>query len=218
MKRLYAFLGTLMLVSKLQADPSVDWISDSYSSFDVVLSGTGLGWSGSVTSPSGLWSLSSANIIQYPSSFNPTLISVENVGEATFLGQLPSQFIPPDPSANPPFSTASISVFGGYQDYFPVAPLNDGNPLNDGYLANLYDSPDDSENWEGNSTISITSIPSINDVSTWTWTAEYEASGASLEGLVDVPEPKTIAAFSFIIGIASIFLKRQKHGNFLNLR
>jgi hypothetical protein len=204
-----------MLVGKLQADPSVDWISDSLGSFDVLLTGNGLGWSGTLTSPSGLWSLSSDNLIEYPFIIDPDaptpLVSVENVGEATFLGQLSSQYVPPNPSDFPLYDTASIGSYGGYSDYFsPTAPINDGNNFSSGYLSEY--------GWSGSSTISITSIPNINDVSTWTWTAQYTASGPGLIVPVSAPEPTTIAVFSFFLSVAFIFLKRQKHRNFPDLR
>ena len=181
--------------------PSIDWISDSYSSFDVVFSGTGTGWSGTIISPSGLWQLFTGNLIDpyvNPIS-NQTLIYVDNNGLATFLGQLPSQYIPPSISGNDPVAPGvSIGTYGGYNDYFPpVAPIQDGNGFDSGYLTQLgglLASPpasqdDPSLDWHGGSTISLTSIPDVNDTSTWTWTAEYSASGGSLE----VPEPTSLA-------------------------
>ena len=98
MKRIYAFLGTLITVCKLQADPSIDWISDSYSAFDVILGGSGPGWTGTITSPSGLWQLSSENVIEYPYALfpgGPVWVHIQNFGLATFLGQLPPQLPPP---------------------------------------------------------------------------------------------------------------------------
>ena len=38
--------------------------------------------------------------------------------------------------------------------------------------------------WTGNNTIEITSIPNPNDVSTWTWTAEFTGSL-----VIPIPEP-----------------------------
>ena len=209
MKTAHLLLGALMSVCKLQAGPSVDWISDSYDSFNVVLSGTGLGWSGTITSPSGLWQLSSANLIYYPvSEQNSSKVSIENVGTATFLGALLSQFPKPDPTAFPPFNTASIGTYGGYQDYFnPSAPISDENPLVSGYLAGL--------GWAGTSAISITSMPNVNNTSSWTWTAMYSACGNNLE----TPEPNTISfgVQAAIIGMAYRFRKSLKHdGPFSN--
>jgi hypothetical protein len=191
-----------MTACKLQADPSVDWISDSCGSFDVVLSGTGPGWSGTITSPSGLWQLSSANIIYYPiTEQNAPKVAIDNAGAATFLGSLLPQFPMPDPTAFPPFNTVSIGTYGGYQDYFnPSAPISDENPLVYGYLAGL--------EWDGMSTISITSMPNVNDPSSWAWTASYSAFGENLEA----PEPNTISfgALAVMFGMAFGFGKSLK--------
>jgi hypothetical protein len=198
-------LGALMMACKLQAGLSVDWISDSPSSFDVILTGTGPGWSGTVTSPSGLWQLSSANIIDYPiSEQNSPQVFVDNTGVATFLGSLSPQLPGPDPSSPAPFNTPSLGTYGGYQDYFnPVAPIKDGNGLIYGYLAGL--------GWGGMSTISITSMPNLNNASNWGWTANYSACGESLS----TPEPNTIsiAALAGMFIIAPAFLKKLKRGD-----
>ena len=199
-----------MTVCKLQAaDPAVNWISDSYGSFDVVLTGTGPGWSGTVTSPSGLWQLFSANVInlQCPSPAS-SLVFVENVGNATFLGQLPPQVPAPNPSAMAPFNTPSIGTYGGYMDQFsPAAPINDENSLVYGYLNDLSDFGP-YQDWSGMSTISITSIPNPDDPSTWIWMASYAACGENLEA----PEPSTIsfAALAAIFGILRVFCKGRK--------
>ena len=202
MKMTCLLLGALMAACKLQAGPSVDWISDSYGSFNVVLSGTGPGWSGTITSPSGLWQLSSANLIYYPvSEQNSSKVSIENAGAATFLGSLLPQFPEPDPAAFPPFNTASIGTYGGYQDYFnPSAPIGDENPLIYGYLAGL--------GWGGMSAILVTSMPNVNNPSGWTWTAEYSACGNNLEA----PEPNTISlgALAVMLGMAYGFRKSLK--------
>ncbi len=203
-----AILGVLMTVCKLQAaDPSVNWISDSYGSFEVILTGTGPGWSGTVTSPSGLWQLQTANVIGCPTPTS-SLVFVDNVGDATFLGQLPSQFPAPSSSAGAPFNTASICTFGGYLDYFQsFAPINDGNSLIYGYLNEL-SKYGPFQDWFGMSTISITSIPNPEDPSTWTWTAKYTASGENLEA----PEPSTISIMGVaaLLGIARLFCKNPK--------
>lgn len=183
--------------------PSTDWISDSYSSFDVVLSGTGPGWFGTITSPSGLWQLDSVNEVEpvVNDINNQTDVQIANFGTATFIGQFPSQYIPPSIAGNDPSAPGvAIGTFGGYQDEFPpVAPIHDGNNLDAGYLiqlgGHLVSPPpgevvDPSLDWHGSSTISVTSIPDVNDASTWTWNAEYYASGGSLE---EIPEPTTLA-------------------------
>jgi len=201
MKRICVFLGVLITVCKLQADPSIDWISDSFSSFDFILTGTGPGWSGTISSPSGLWQYYTGNIIQYPSSVSGEVL-IDNYISANFLGQLPSEFLPPAP-----YDTTSIGTFGTYNDYFyPELPINDGSSLTYGYLCTL-SAYGPFQDWGGESTISVTSIPDPNNVSTWTWTAEYKASGENLEG---VPEPAilSIGALAATLGIAPIFRKK----------
>ena len=202
MKVTHLLLGALMSVCKLQAGPSVDWISDTYGSFNVVLSGIGPGWSGTITSPSGLWQLSSANVIYYPvPEQNTSKVFIDNVGAATFLGSLSPQFTGPDPSTPVPFNTVSIGTYGGYQGYFyPAAPIKDGNPLIYGYLSGL--------DWSGMSIFSITSMPNVNDPSSWAWTASYSAGGENLEA----PEPNTISfgTLAIIFGMAFGFCKSLK--------
>ena len=197
-----------MTVCKLQAaNPSVNWISDSSGSFDVILTGTGPGWSGTIKSPSGLWQLQSANLIGCPVQIS-SLVFVENVGHATFLGELPPEVPAPSPSAIVPFNTPSIGTYGGYMDYFsPVVPIKDENDLAYGYLNDLSDFGP-YQDWSGLSTISITSIPNPNDPSTWTWMASYSACGENLEA----PEPNAIsfAVVAAIFGIARVFCKSPK--------
>ncbi len=196
----------LMNIGNARADtvPKVNWVSDSYSSFDVVLSGTGLGWSGTVTSPSGLWQLQSYNVLDLQGAGGPSpLVYVDNLGAATFEGQLPSEFPAPDLSADPPYNAATIATFGGYWDAFnPVAPINDKNSLICGYL-NEYGG------WSGLSTISITSMPNSCDPSTWTWVAQYYACGDGLAA----PEPNTLTlcGLGVLIGLVrAVQIQRSK--------
>jgi hypothetical protein len=202
MKRICVFLGMLITVCKLQADPSIEWISDSYSSFDFILTDTGPGWSGTILSPSGLWQYYTGNIIQYPSTVSGRVL-IDNYLTGTLLDQLPSQFLPAAP-----YDTTSIGTFGTYNDfYYPIAPINDGSPLTYGYLCSI-SQVGPYQDWSGTSTISVTSIPNPNDISTWTWTAEYKASGEYLE---DIPEPtiRSIVALAATLGIASIIRKKS---------
>jgi hypothetical protein len=203
-------LGLLAAVCKLHASPAptVDWISDTSSSFDVVLTGTGAGWSGMVTSPSGDWQLQSANIINCSggSSSGP-LVALDNEGSATFKGSLSPQIPTPNPSAGAPFNAATICTFGGYQDLFkPVAPISDNNSLIYGYLTELA-AFGPFLNWSGMSTISITSIPNINDPSTWSWTAQYSACGQNL----DAPEPNTISLLSLAALLIAFRMFRKRN-------
>lgn len=87
-------LGTIVTAINLQAqiEPTVNWVSDTYSSFDVILSGTGPAWSGTIFSPSGLWQLDMHNAFGlYSTSLPQFIVNVDNYGNATFLGQLPPQ-------------------------------------------------------------------------------------------------------------------------------
>ena len=195
MKHIYALVGVLMTAGTLQADlTSANWISDGYDSFDVILSGTGLGWSGDITSPSGLWDLNSQNVVEFP---GPQLdvVYLQNSGVATFLGELPPQYtpvIPGHPYGGP--TGIALGTFGTYgPDGYPIeGPIADGANMTVGYLANLGSNinpgPDNPLAWTGFGSISVTSIPDVNDVSTWTWSAEWKAVGGSLE----VPEPSVI--------------------------
>lgn len=197
-----------MAVCKIQAAtaPMIDWVSDSTTSFDVVLSGTGPGWSGTITSPSGLWQLESANVIGCENASQPSSLAfVDNTGLATFEGLLPAQYPAPNPSADPPFNAATIGTYGGYWDTFkPVAPIDDKNGLVYGYL-NEY------AGWSGISTISITSMPNACDPSTWTWIAQYSASGGNLD---PAPEPNTLTlcALVAILGIVRAFQRSRAPG------
>ncbi len=209
-----------MLACQLQADPIVNWVSDSYGSFDVILTGTGPGWTGDVTSPSGLWELHSGNIIQYPNlSGNPNLppVMIDNYGSATFLGPLPSQFPALDPLS--PINTPFIGTEGGYMQFCdPATPINGENPMNYGYLCELsfYGS---FQNWVGASTLSITSIPDTSDPSTWTWAAEYSAVGQSLEAVTPVPEPSPVSlgALAVVLGMVSYFFRSWQPARSLKL-
>jgi len=201
-----------MLACRLLADPSVDWISDSYSSFDVILSGTGSGWSGTITSPSGLWQLFSANLIQYPSNSGSSVM-MNNSGMATYQGALPSWCPAPDPSGV--IHTVSITAPPGNTEYHdPNSPFSDRNPMNYGYLCELsfFGS---FQNWRGMSDFSVTSIPNANDPSTWAWTAEYSASGESL-GVAPVPEPG-ILSFAALAAILGLGLARWRGRDRLDL-
>jgi hypothetical protein len=195
MKRAYVFFSAFMTACVLHADPSVNWVSDSYTSFDVKLSGTGPGWSGTITSPNGLWELFSGDSILYPTTTPPVgKVEMDLSALATFLGPLPAIYTPPNPSAMPPYNTASLGTDGGAYDFYqPAAPINDGAPMGTGYLKEIA-----ADGWVGEGTFSVTSIPDVNDTSTWTWSAEWEGSGPSLE----TPEPGPAGIELLGVGLA----------------
>jgi hypothetical protein len=221
MKRIFVlFTGVLLTVCRLQANPSVDWISDSFNSVDVIISGTGL--DGSIyygnsflneslaTSPSGLWVVSANVGFAYPTSFmdvhGNAMLDLSNGGALAFLGELPSQYpVTPLNGFNGQYgSGASLWNGSGYLDAFnPLAPIHDGN------LLETQNSQFQLPGWTGNSTVSITSIPDLNDLSTWTWTEELYAAGP---GLGVIPEPSTLSfgALAAMLGLAGKLYRRRQ--------
>ena len=151
----------------------------------------------------------SGNIIQYSLSSDNSII-LDNYGSATFLGTLSYGLPTPDPSSLT--SSLSLSTEGGYmQPFNPAGAVSALNPMNYGFLTELsfYGSY---QNWNGSSSLSITSLPDLNDTSTWTWQAEYKASGQNL-GLAPVPEPQTVSigVLALVLGILWVRLRnRQK--------
>ena len=138
------------------------------------------------------------------------MLLISNQGHATFLGQLPSLYPAPSGSGGVTIGTAY-----NYLDFRPTTvPVNDHNLLNAGYLASYNQQPGTfppALNWNGNSTISITSMPDLNDISTWTWTEEIFGSGTSLQ-VTPAPEPATISlgALAAMVGLAFRFCKSRK--------
>lgn len=176
-----------------RADVSIQWNADSYSAFDVTISGTG-SWQGTITSPSGLWQLSAQNFLGYDpggdGQYPGPLANIENLGVMTFLGQIPSNL----DSTPSPFD--NVLETKPYSDFLPLSvPIHDGNtwysdPFGGPFLVRL--------GWGGYLPITITSLPVINDSSTWTWVSEYYASGPTL---APVPEPGTVS-----LGLISVLL------------
>jgi hypothetical protein len=192
-------LIVLLVTSQLRADVTVNWNADSLSAVDVIISGSGIasyngfgtaaGFSDTITSPSGLWQLSSMNICVNagPSGgwggYSPDqiLVNIYQNGSFDFLGQLadPSSFLCTTP--------------GTYSDIFPAtAPVSDGTML--------------LGTWSGDTRFTVPSLPDLNDPSTWSWTIEYQASGQTLDV---VPEPGTACLVLFG---ASIFALRKLSG------
>lgn len=197
------FLG-LFAVSVPAANVNIQWIQDSYSSVDVLFTGTGFdslpsggnAWDATITSPSGLWQLSTLNFASYHSApdFSAFPIEVFNRGTLTFLGQLPPDM---DPS---PSSGDNVMHTEAYDDYFAASgSIQDGTPWGVPFPDFLTQA-----GWQGYNPINIDSMPVATDPATWTWSAEYAASGPSLSfaPLSFVPEPGSLT----IIGSGILLL------------
>jgi hypothetical protein len=209
MKTLFRFsvisLGVFALISRVHADVNIYWVTDSYSDWDVKLSGTGtqftpenVGWSGNIVSPSGLWLFHTENNCGYPSAM-PGYVSMHNHAIIQFLGEIPASFQPyPDPQS---YLFPGQALYSrSYLDFFlPVVPIGDANLMRDGLLNDL--------GWRGYGTFTITSIPDVNDTSTWTWEAEYSGNGPSL---APIPEPSTVGLVGLSCFLARIFTKNPR--------
>jgi hypothetical protein len=196
MRPTFVFLAAFMMWHQTKAEPTVTWIADSPGSFDVVLSGTGPGWSGAIYSPSGLWRLWTENTVAqyqiFPGRSDP-LVGVATSAAAVYLGQLPPWY----PTPPPFYPDAPIPIMAGgadltspssYFDMFePVAPIIDGNALDVGYLCGYSNIlPEPFLDWYGLCHITVSSIPDWYDPSTWVWSSEFHASGTP------IPEPSVL--------------------------
>jgi hypothetical protein len=174
----------------VRADVSIQWNADSYSAFDVIISGSG-SWQGTITSPSGLWQLNANNSFDYNTYYPSQPIWIGNYGVMTFLGQIPSNI---DPNPLPDDNQLKTQV---YEDpHSLLDPIQDNNNWSEGFtfLSNL--------GWSGQVPTTITSLPVVTDSSTWTWISEYTASGPSLAPATEpVPEPETAS-----LGLAALLL------------
>ena len=185
----FIMLLTLTTVCIAHADLGIIWNTDTDSAFDVAVSGTGVDTSNpdgvagchtTITSPSGLWRLSIIDTATYPAPYLPDRVNIYNQGKVWYLGTL-SPDLPPYVD-DPMFPYWMVTQ--GYNDYLiPSVPLQDGSGWNMGYLH-------DTIGWGGYCPFVITSMPDLNDPSTWTWTSEYSASGPAL---APVPEAGTLS-------------------------
>jgi len=189
----------LAVVSAARADINIQWTTDSYSAFDVLISGTG-SWQGTITSPSGLWQLSAQNTFDYNTYYPTQPIWIGNYGTMTFLGQLPSSI-----DSNPaPFDNRLMTQL--YSDPHSFLDSHENNNWDEGYtfLSGI--------GWSGSVPVTVTSFPVVTDPSTWTWTAEYQATGPSLAPTpTPVPEPGTVAlVLTSLLILAARTMRRQR--------
>jgi hypothetical protein len=182
-------LMALLMTSRLRADMNINWTADSPSAFDVTISGSGFsfpadgevaaGFIGTITSPSGLWQLDMSDYCFYDvnrSPFPDLPIRTSLWGDMFFIGNA-------DPDYFNCFTPDRL------RDWKPaIAPVGDGDIM-------FAIGP---AGWAGVSSITLTSLPDLNDPSTWTWMAEYNASGPALDV---VPEPETVCLILFSAGI-----------------
>ncbi len=220
LKTTLLILSLALAASASRADANITWNTDSYSAFDVTIDGTGVSWTGhpgaysSITSPSGLWSVYWLNNGYYSTQFGRVELNI--TANAVFLGQLPSQY-PEPPSGGSLWQIGGASLYpnanNNIDPFLPAAPISDGNSLQKGYLASGgYSNPDSPYpylDWTGIINTTITSIPDLNDSSTWTWTTEIDASGTSL-GIEPAPEPSVFGLLA--VGMFGITLLCQRRG------
>ena len=91
----------------------INWSEDSASSFALTIVGTGLSWTDTFTSPSGLWECTAWASGEYHPEIDPNNpIVIHHRGLMTFLG------LPSHPTLYAP----------SYNDFFPIsAPIFDNN-------------------------------------------------------------------------------------------
>jgi VPDSG-CTERM motif len=174
---------------------SIDWIEDdSYSRFDARITGVGLPYVDTITSPSGLWQLYTKNVGFLYETGNPevgTMIATSIYATLDFLGG----------SARANHSEASA-----YLELFPASLTSFGSGA---VLLGIF--PDNAKTrndfWEGQIFLAVTSIPDLSDNSTWTWVANYHAVGGSLRPVPD--SGTTFGLFSFALA-GVLLLKRAK--------
>jgi hypothetical protein len=191
-------LSVFAAVAVARADVNIQWNADSYSSFDVTITGTGLNSEGTITSPSGLWQLYFQIYGAYLPNYIPERpIDIGNAGQITFLGQIPPT-LDPNPAPND-----NIMQAIPYNDFFaPSVPIQDGTSwVHGGFIL-------DPLGWQGWNPIVIISLPQLDDPTTWTWTAEYAATGP---GLAPAPEPGTasLALVALLIWAVKAFRRRS---------
>ena len=192
-------LFVLLMTSQVRADVTINWVADSLSAVDVIITGPGLcsnNWYGSgaisagfnclnnpITSPSGLWELGSED-----NAWNEgTWVSIPY--NAIGIAERGALSLTIDPNGFNGYTGGSADT---YYDGTTSPPFQYGNIL----------SITDSENVQGGQGFShmiVTSLPDLKDPSTWTWTIEY-----SISGITVVPEPETAGLVLFGAGFLAL--------------
>jgi len=173
------------VVTVAHAQVNLQWVEDSYTAFDLVVTGTGESWSDTLTSPSGLWQLEGACWGGYSANGwagHPDLtIDIGSYGKLTFLENIP-------PSLTGGVTSFANSIHSPPYNGFhpPSVPIQDGN----GWLGDAIHGIGEDLGWGSGErvTITITATPVLEDPTTWLWTEEFKATGQSL-----VPEPGSVA-------------------------
>ena len=168
---------------------TMQWSEDSPEAFNVLLTGTGMNWKETFTSPSGLWELT-ADLSGNRSEFNPPELPVilSNHAFASFQGNRPlitSDYISYEPAQGPLYNSNSFLTipFGSYYETW--------------------------HDWKGVTPYVITSIPELCDNSTWTWVYNIYARGPSLI-TKPVPESGGVLCLAFATGLLLFFRPRKQ--------
>jgi hypothetical protein len=156
---------------------NVIWNADTTSSFDVTFNGVGVdlgngeykfGPSSALLSPTGLWQIYSGESAYFYSAGMGGSTEWEMQGGSQ-VSYLPSTL----PSDYPDYAGPAILRSNAYDVFLSgtTPSPHDGNRSD--YVGLSF------FGWQGQSTIAI-SMPNPSDMSTWTWTAHYWASGSDL--------------------------------------
>jgi hypothetical protein len=186
-------IAVAFLSPAARANIVVHWNIDALQQFDVTISGSGLadfgsgygGFAGSLTSPSGLWSMTTQNTFKPRDDFRPGWLEIHNGATMTYNG------------AVPPGNPHTFIHTQPYADLLPaVAPVQDGAIWQQDYGAAHPE-------WYrgGGSTITITSIPNPTDPTTWIFTTHYYAS---------VPEPGIVSFGALAVGLVALRARRRR--------
>lgn len=191
--RLFVLMVGLVGLSRA----GVIWNSDTTSSFDVTFDGVGVdlgngefrfGPSNAIVSPLGMWQIYSGECAYFHANGMCDASEWEMQGGSQ-VSYLPSTL----PSDYPDYAGPAILRSYAYDMFMPgnnPSPHN-GNRSGEFGLSFF--------GWQGQSTIAIT-VLDPSDVSTWTWTAHYWASGRDLKVNVSDRAP-TLSLIGGMFGV-----------------